>query len=140
MLYEAVVRESMDRIERADEHARRGLVLELLTALKQICNHPAQYLKQTNPRLGGRSGKLELLDELVDTILAEGGAVLVFTQYVAMARLLEEHLARTGVPTQFLHGGTPVREREAMVRRFQEPGRECRCSCCRSRPAAPGST
>ena len=120
MLYETVVRDSMDRIERADEHARRGLVLALLTALKQICNHPAHYLKQTNPRLGGRSEKLELVDELVGTVLAEGGAVLVFTQYVAMARLLEEHLARTGVPTQFLHGGTPVREREAMVRRFQD--------------------
>ena len=119
VLYETVVRESMERIERADEHARRGLVLALLTALKQICNHPAHYLKQTNPRLGGRSEKLELVDELLATVLAEGGAALVFTQYVAMARLLEAHLARTGVPSQLLHGGTPVREREAMVRRFQ---------------------
>ena len=119
VLYETVVRESMERIERADEHARRGLVLALLTSLKQICNHPAHYLKQTNPRLGGRSEKLELVDELLATVLAEGGAALVFTQYVAMARLLEAHLARTGVPTQLLHGGTPVREREAMVRRFQ---------------------
>ena len=55
-----------------------------------------------------RSGKLELLDELLDTILAEGAGVLVFTQYVQMARLLERHLAARGVPTQFLHGGTPV--------------------------------
>ena len=94
VLYETVVRDSMERIERADEHVRRGLVLALLTALKQICNHPAHYLKQTNPRLGGRSEKLELVDELLGTVLAEGGAVLVFTQYVAMARLLEEHLAR----------------------------------------------
>ena len=52
-------------------------------------------------------------------MLAEDGAVLVFTQYVAMARLIEQHLARIGVPHQFLHGGTPVREREAMVARFQ---------------------
>ena len=52
-------------------------------------------------------------------MLAEDGAVLVFTQYVAMARLLEAHLGRAGVPHQFLHGGTPVREREAMVKRFQ---------------------
>ena len=119
VLYETVVRESMERIERADEHTRRGLVLALLTALKQICNHPAHYLKQTNPRLGGRSEKLELVDELIGTVLAEEGAVLVFTQYVAMARLLEAHLARLGVPSQLLHGGTPIREREAMVRRFQ---------------------
>ncbi|WP_067430352.1 DEAD/DEAH box helicase [Nocardioides jensenii] len=120
VLYEALVRESMDRIERADEHARRGLVLALLTGLKQICNHPAHYLKQGNARLGGRSEKLELLDELLGTVLAEDGAVLIFTQYVAMARLLEQHLAQTGVPTQFLHGGTSVRERSRMVERFQE--------------------
>ena len=69
--------------------------------------------------LDGRSGKLELLDELLSTILAEDGAVLVFTQYVAMARLLERHLAASGVPTLFLHGGTPVRQREQMVDAFQ---------------------
>jgi SNF2 family DNA or RNA helicase len=94
-------------------------VLSLLTGLKQICNHPAHYLKQTNPRLTGRSEKLDLLDELLATILAEGGAVLVFTQYVAMARLLERHLAASGISTSFLHGGTPVRGRERMVAGFQ---------------------
>ncbi|WP_240938207.1 DEAD/DEAH box helicase [Nocardioides sp. JQ2195] len=119
VLYEALVRESMERIERADEHARRGLVLQLLTGLKQICNHPAHYLKQASSRLSGRSEKLDLIDELLGTVLAEDGGVLVFTQYVQMARLLEQHLEATGVPTQFLHGGTPVRERSAMVDRFQ---------------------
>ncbi|MFI2209659.1 DEAD/DEAH box helicase [Streptomyces sp. NPDC020141] len=118
-LYEAVVRETLAAIAGADGMERRGLVMKLLTALKQICNHPAQYLKEDQPRIAGRSGKLELLDELLDTILAEGAAVLVFTQYVQMARLLERHLAVRGVPTQFLHGGTPVAEREAMVGRFQ---------------------
>jgi len=100
--------------------ARRGLIVKMLTGLKQICNHPAQYLKEGSPRLAGRSGKLELLDELLDTILAEDGAVLVFTQYVAMARLIERHLADRGVATQFLHGGTPVAKREELVQRFQE--------------------
>ncbi|MCX6398890.1 MAG: DEAD/DEAH box helicase [Propionibacteriales bacterium] len=120
VLYEAFVKDSMERIERADEETRRGLVLALLTGLKQICNHPAQFLKQgTGARLAGRSEKFELLDELVATVLAEDGAVLVFTQYVAMARLVEQHLTAAGVPHQFLHGGTPVSAREAMVRRFQ---------------------
>jgi SNF2 family DNA or RNA helicase len=119
VLYETLVRESMRRIEEADEETRRGLVLKLLTGLKQICNHPAHFLRQPNPRLRGRSEKLDLLDELVGTVVAEDGAVLVFTQYVAMARLLERHLATTGVPHQLLHGGTPVRERDAMVARFQ---------------------
>ncbi|NWF28674.1 DEAD/DEAH box helicase [Streptomyces sp. PKU-EA00015] len=118
-LYEAVVRETLAAISEAGGMERRGLVVKLLTGLKQICNHPAQYLKEERPRIADRSGKLELLDELLDTILAEDASVLVFTQYVRMARLLEEHLAARGVPTQFLHGGTPVAEREAMVLRFQ---------------------
>ncbi|MEU5217823.1 SNF2-related protein [Streptomyces sp. NPDC020807] len=125
-LYEAVVRETMARIEGAEGMARRGLVMKLLTSLKQICNHPAQYLKEQAPRgggtarLAGRSGKLALLDELLDTILAEDGSVLVFTQYVSMARLLADHLAARGIPAQLLHGGTPVAERERMVDRFQD--------------------
>jgi superfamily II DNA or RNA helicase len=119
-LYEATVRELMAEIAKGTGMARRGLIVKLLTGLKQICNHPAQYLKEGTPRLTGRSGKLELLDELLDTILAEDGAVLVFTQYVAMARLIERHLADRGVPTQLLHGGTPVAKREQMVERFQD--------------------
>ncbi|MEV6399956.1 DEAD/DEAH box helicase [Streptomyces sp. NPDC051907] len=118
-LYEAVVRETLAAIAEADGMERRGLVVKLLTSLKQICNHPAQYLKEERPRVPDRSGKLELLDELLDTILAEEASVLVFTQYVQMARLLERHLATRGVRTQFLHGGTPIAEREAMVSRFQ---------------------
>ncbi|RBM16654.1 DEAD/DEAH box helicase [Streptomyces sp. PT12] len=129
-LYEAVVREGLAAVAEADGVARRGLVLGLLTSLKQVCNHPAQYLKEEHPapgkrgvegkgpRLGGRSGKLELFDELLDAILAEGASVLVFTQYVRMARLLETHLADRGVATLLLHGGTPVARRDKMVRAF----------------------
>ena len=123
VLYESFVRDTMARIERAghdDQVTRRGLVLALLTGLKQICNHPAHFLKESGAvRLVGRSEKLDLVDELLGTVLAEDGAALVFTQYVAMGRLLEAHLAKAGVPHQFLHGGVPIREREAMVERFQ---------------------
>ncbi|MBH5333530.1 DEAD/DEAH box helicase [Streptomyces pactum] len=119
-LYEAVVRESLAEISGADAMARRGLIVKLLTSLKQICNHPAQYLKEDRPRITGRSGKLELLDELLDTLLAEDAGTLVFTQYVRMAEILRQHLADRGVPTLFLHGGTPVARRDAMVRSFQE--------------------
>ncbi|NGO49049.1 DEAD/DEAH box helicase [Streptomyces ureilyticus] len=140
-LYEAVVRESMLAIETTDGIARRGLVLKLLGALKQICDHPALYLKEdvlptdVSPKAGdlpharlrsrggtptaARSGKLALLDELLDTLLAEDGSALVFTQYVGMARLITRHLADRAVPVELLHGGTPVPEREHMVDRFQ---------------------
>jgi superfamily II DNA or RNA helicase len=122
-LYEAVVRESMLAIETSDGIARRGLVLKLLGALKQICDHPALYLKEetagSDGRLLARSGKLLLLDELLDTLLAEDGSALVFTQYVGMARLITAHLTARAVPVDLLHGGTPVPERERMVDRFQ---------------------
>ncbi|MER6196271.1 SNF2-related protein, partial [Streptomyces sp. NPDC001586] len=135
-LYEAVVRETLAAISEADGMERRGLVVKLLTSLKQICNHPAHFLREhgtgehgdrvtagagvgAGARSGARSGKLELLDELLDTILAEGGSVLVFTQYVAMARILEKHLAARGITSQLLHGGTPVPRREELVDRFQ---------------------
>jgi superfamily II DNA or RNA helicase len=128
VLYEAFVKDTMERIERADpadQVTRRGLVLALLTGLKQICNHPAHFLKQSGAvRLSGRSEKLDLVDELVGTVLAEDGAVLVFTQYVEMGRLLSAHLARGGVEHRFLHGSVPVREREAMVAAFQDPSGE----------------
>ncbi|WP_406195269.1 DEAD/DEAH box helicase [Streptomyces sp. NBC_01017] len=122
-LYEAVVRESMYVIETAAGMARKGLVLKLLTSLKQICDHPALYLKEAeaaaSDRLAARSGKLTLLDELLDTVLAEDGSALVFTQYVGMARLIAAHLAARAVPVELLHGGTPVLDRERMVDRFQ---------------------
>ncbi|WP_307060429.1 DEAD/DEAH box helicase [Streptomyces achromogenes] len=122
-LYEAVVRESLLAIETADGIARRGLVLKLLGALKQICDHPALYLKEAGAAVGdalaARSGKLALLDELLDTLLAEDGSALVFTQYVGMARLITAHLTARAVPVDLLHGGTPVPERERMVDRFQ---------------------
>ncbi|MFG2606005.1 SNF2-related protein [Streptomyces sp. NPDC048514] len=120
-LYEAVVRESMLAIETAEGIGRRGLVLKLLGALKQICDHPALYLKEDArlDRPAARSGKLALLDELLDTVLAEDGSALVFTQYVGMARLITAHLSARAIPVDLLHGGTAIPERERMVDRFQ---------------------
>ena len=120
-LYEAMVRETMKAIETCDGIERAGLVFKLLTALKQICNHPAQYLKQPGP-LAGRSGKLAAFDELTDLILAGGESMLVFTQYTQMATLLRQHLDARGIGSLFLHGGVPVPRREEMVARFQAGG------------------
>ncbi|CAA9264979.1 MAG: Helicase, SNF2/RAD54 family [uncultured Acidimicrobiales bacterium] len=117
-LYEAVVREALTEIAQARGMSRRGLVLKLLTSLKQVCNHPAQLLHQEGP-LAGRSGKLEALDDLLPSMLGNGESVLVFTQYVTMGRLLERHLAASDIGTVFLHGGVPIARREHMVARFQ---------------------
>nr|WSW59135.1 DEAD/DEAH box helicase [Streptomyces sp. NBC_00998] len=118
-LYQAAVDEAMAVIGASEGIERRGMIMKLLASLKQICNHPAQYLKEEQPRIPHRSGKLALLDELLDTILAEDGSVLVFTQYVTMARIIERHLAARGISHQLLHGGTPVPRREELVDRFQ---------------------
>ncbi len=117
-LYEAEVREALDAIATKSGIERQGLVLRLLTVLKQICNHPAQYLHQNGP-IPGRSGKLAALDELLDVIVGAGDAVLVFSQFVDMCALIEAHLATLQIPTLFLHGGVPARKREEMVARFQ---------------------
>jgi hypothetical protein len=117
-LYEAEVREALDAIADKSGIERQGLVLRLLTVLKQICNHPAQYLHQTGP-LPGRSGKLAALEELLDVIVTAGDSVLVFSQFVGMCTLIEAHLAALRIPTLFLHGGVPARRREEMVASFQ---------------------
>ena len=117
-LYEAEVREALHTIETKSGIERQGLVLRLLTVLKQICNHPAHYLHQAGP-LPGRSGKLAALEELLDVIVAAGDSVLVFSQFVGMCSLIETHLASLHIPALFLHGGVPARKREEMVAKFQ---------------------
>ncbi|MEU5437253.1 DEAD/DEAH box helicase [Streptomyces sp. NPDC020719] len=118
-LYEAVTREALAQIRAADGINRRGLVLKLLTSLRQICNHPAQYLKEADPTIAGRSGKLDLLDTLLDQILAEGQACLVFSQFTQVLDLLAAHLHRRGIPHQVLTGRTPAAKRDQLVERFQ---------------------
>jgi len=100
---------------------RRGRILALLTALKQICNHPAQYLGERGP-LAGRSGKLDRTVELLGEIVAAGDRALVFTQYRRMGNLLARHLTdHLDVPdVPFLHGGVPAKGRDAMVDAFQQ--------------------
>lgn len=117
-LYRAVVEEVLDAIGRADGMARRGLVLKLLTSLKQVCNHPAHYLRQSGP-LAGRSGKLDVFDDLMVAISDAGDSTLVFTQYVTMGNLLMTRLEELGITAEFLHGGLTLTRRSDMVDRFQ---------------------
>ena len=99
---------------------RQGMILQMILALKQICNHPAQFLKNGDRRME-LSGKAEMLADLVDGILDAGEKVLVFTQFREMGDLLVEFLAaRTGVPPLFYHGGCSLKQRQDMVERFQQ--------------------
>jgi non-specific serine/threonine protein kinase len=120
-LYQAVVDDSLVRIAAAEGVGRRGLVLALLTRLKQICNHPAHYL-QDNSALPGRSGKLALVEEICEEVLDAGEKALLFTQYAEFGGMLQRHLAaRFGREVGFLHGGVPKKARDTLVQRFEQP-------------------
>ncbi|WP_022950013.1 SNF2-related protein [Methylohalobius crimeensis] len=118
--YESVVRESLQVIAgESDAFKRQGLVLQMIMALKQICNHPANYLKQgeDDPAL---SGKAALLLELLATIHESHEKVLVFTQFREMGTLLEQWIGqRFKCRPLFLHGGVSRKKRDQMVEKFQ---------------------
>ncbi|MCS6928083.1 MAG: DEAD/DEAH box helicase [Saprospiraceae bacterium] len=121
-LYQSAVEEMLQQIAREDEKdiRRQGLVLKMLTALKQICNHPAQYLKKGLPE-PSLSGKAQRLLELLDEILAAGEKALIFTQYREMGDLLVPMLRNTlGLDVPFLHGGCTREQRDQMVEQFQK--------------------
>jgi SNF2 family DNA or RNA helicase len=123
-LYEAVVKEMMEKIESAEEEMeRRGLILATLLRLKQVCNHPAQFIADSS-RLPGRSGKLARLEEMLEEVLATGEKALIFSQFAQMGTLLRRHLQETfGSEVLFLHGAVPKKQRDSMVQRFQEEQR-----------------
>jgi hypothetical protein len=120
-LYEQVTNAALAEIERASGIRRRGVILAALTRLKQICNHPTQYLRDTTP-LEGRSGKCERLVEMLEEVLAEGDAALVFTQFKEMGDLLVKQISeRLHHEPLFLHGGTPAKQRTVFIDKFQDP-------------------
>jgi len=122
-LYQQTMQVAMEEIEGfSDEKSlfkRQGLVLQMILALKQICNHPTNFLKngKFDPTL---SGKTELLFELLDSIVESGEKVLIFTQFREMGNLLSRFITeRFGESPMFYHGGSSVTQRNEMVERFQ---------------------
>ena len=124
-LYKKVTEEGIREIEGIATDSsqalfkRQGLILQLILALKQVCNHPALFLKnkQLTPEL---SGKTALLLELVDSIVRNNEKVLIFTQFREMGDILQQIIEeQMGVPTMFYHGGCSIKERESMIERFQ---------------------
>jgi len=123
-LYQGVVTDMLDRIATTTGIERRGLVLATMTKLKQVCNHPAQFLRDGS-RTAGRSGKLARLDETLDEVLAAGEKALIFTQYAEFGAMLSAHLsARFAQEVMFLHGGVSKSGRDTMVTRFQDEQRD----------------
>ncbi|MFC6009470.1 DEAD/DEAH box helicase [Nocardia lasii] len=122
-LYQAVVDDMVEKLEDAKGMARKGAVLSALTRLKQVCNHPAHYLGDGSPILrrgGHRSGKLALVEDVLDAVLADGEKALLFTQFREFGDLILPYLTeRFGTPIPFLHGGVTKQRRDDMVTGFQ---------------------
>ena len=119
VLYRKYVADLAERLAEAEGMERRGLVLASLTKLKQICNHPDQYLGQRAYEEND-SGKFAMLKELCETIYEKRERVLVFTQFKEIIPYLDEFLAEIFRRRGYvLHGGTPVGERNKIVEGFQ---------------------
>jgi SNF2 family DNA or RNA helicase len=121
-LYQHLVEQSLVDIESADGIQRHGMILALLTKLKQVCNHPQLFTEahesSTDFRLG--SGKLQRLEEMLEEVLAEGDRSLIFTQFAEWGKLLQPYLEKTfGREVIFLYGGSSKKQREEMIDRFQ---------------------
>jgi SNF2 family DNA or RNA helicase len=120
-LYQAVMSEAMDTLKSTgDDIQRKGVILATLSKLKQVCNHPAQFLGDNSP-LPGRSGKLARLTEMMEEVIETGDRALVFTQFAEMGGMLKGQLEETfGREVLFLHGGVAKAQRDRMVERFQK--------------------
>ena len=118
-LYTQSVEEMKTAVDELDGIEQRGVVLAFLMRFKQICNHPSQWLGDGS-FAAADSGKLTRLRELGESIASCQDKVLVFTQFREMtaplSRFLAEVFGRSGL---VLHGGTPVKKRQGLVKRFQ---------------------
>jgi SNF2 family DNA or RNA helicase len=121
-LYEQLIHDTFAEIEKLTGFERKGLILQMLSRLKQLCNHPALYLKEKgNARhLLDRSNKLEKLVELVDAVLEQKESCLIFTQYLDMGEMIRTTLKKQfGIEVPFLNGSISKTQRDQMIERFQ---------------------
>jgi len=119
-LYTTTVNRIIELIAQSEGIARKGLVLKLMTALKQICNHPTQFLKTGSSKID-LSGKSVILFDLLRRIMETGEKTLIFTQYREMGNLMLKMLKQEmGINAEFLHGGVTRKKRDLMVQDFQE--------------------
>lgn len=119
VLYRKAVADMERLIEKVEGIKRSGIILTTIMKLKQICNHPDQYLGQTGYAIE-ESGKMALLKEICETIYEKRERVIVFTQFKEITEYLAEFLRGVfGIDGYVLHGGTPVAKRGKIVEAFQ---------------------
>ncbi|WP_394238515.1 DEAD/DEAH box helicase [Niallia oryzisoli] len=121
-LYEQLVKDTLAEIDKLSAFERKGLILQMLSRLKQLCNHPALYLKEARPKgLLERSAKLEKLQELVGSVVEQEESCLIFTQYIEMGHMIQKMIKdEFGFDVPFLNGSVPKQQRDSMIARFQD--------------------
>ena len=124
-LYEKTLHKALQAIENIktkDQRSlfeRQGLVLQMILALKQICNHPTQFLKN-NILKASLSGKVDLLFDKLESIVEANEKVLIFSQFTEMGNLLKHFITeRFNEEPLFYHGGCSLKQRKEMVHAFQ---------------------
>jgi SNF2 family DNA or RNA helicase len=124
-LYEVVVKDVEEQLQSAEGIQRKGLILSTLMKLKQICNHPAQFLQDGSEFSRLRSHKLSRLAEMVEEAVSEGESLLIFSQFTEVGEKIEKHIKHSlHCNTYYLHGGTSRPRREQMITEFQDPNTE----------------
>ena len=119
-LYNAILEEIFFDIENSKGIQRKGIILKILTALKQTCNHPAQFLSIKKPKIS-ESGKMELLVNILENILDNDEKVIIFTQYVEMGKLIQQLISKKfKQEVLFLHGSQTREEKSRIIDTFQE--------------------
>jgi SNF2 family DNA or RNA helicase len=120
-LYEQLVKDTLAKIETLSGFERKGLILQMLNQLKQLCNHPALYLKEPDPKsILSRSEKMQKLKDIVETALESGEACLIFTQYISMGEMIQEVMKEEfNVDVPFLNGSMAKGKRDELVEKFQ---------------------
>lgn len=122
-LYEGYIQDSLADLEKLSPFERKGRILQMLSKLKQLCNHPALYLKEPfgdAERMLSRSVKLKRIVELAKEIVDGGEQCLIFTQYIGMGQLLQHCFFELyGWDVPFLTGSMRKEQRDALVEAFQ---------------------
>ncbi|MDQ7091644.1 MAG: DEAD/DEAH box helicase [Methylococcales bacterium] len=121
-LYQAVVKDVEKKLDDSEGIERQGLMLSTLMKLKQICNHPSQFLQDESPFTVERSHKLERVSEMLSEAIDDGDSLLIFTQFTEIGDKLMQYLSKEKhYPTHYLHGGVSRKKREQMITDFQNP-------------------
>jgi len=135
-LYQAIVEKLEEKLESVEGFSRSGIILSTLLKLKQVCNHPAQFLHEKNPwtledentahfyqdQFPNRSGKLKKITGMLQKIIEKGEKAVIFTQYTQMGKFLQSYISKTlQTDVLYLNGSTPSDDRDFMVRQFHQP-------------------